>query len=109
MMNDAGWEVLPERRHANLDPEKHQGSGNPRPAHVRNFLDCIKSRQSPALNLEFGHHLSTLAHLGNIAYRSHSKIVWDAKKEKIQNNPEADRLVGVRYRAPWKLDYSRRS
>jgi hypothetical protein len=43
MMNDAGWEVIPERRQANLDPEKHKGSGNPRPAHIRNFLDCVKT------------------------------------------------------------------
>jgi len=108
MMNDAGWEVLPERRKANLDPEKHKGSGNPRPAHVRNFLDCIKSRQQPALNLELGHYLSALAHLGNIAYRTAAKIGWDSEKEQIIGNPEADRLIATKYRLPWKLEYSRR-
>lgn len=109
MMNDAGWEVIPEKRNANLDPEKHKGSGNPRPAHIRNFLDCVRSRQQPVLNLELGHHLSTLAHLGNIAYRTGSKIVWDGKKEAIGHDIEADKLVGTSYRAPWKLDYARRS
>lgn len=109
MMNDAGWEILPEKRKANLDPEKHKGSGDPRPAHVRNFLDCVKSRQQPALNLELGHHLSTVAHLGNLAYRTGSKITWDAEKERITGNRAADKLVGVSYRRPWKLDYTRRS
>ena len=107
-MNDAGWEVIPEKRKANLEPEKHKSSGNPRPAHIRNFLDCIKSRQQPVLNLERGHFVSTVAHLGNIAYRSGSKITWDAEKEQIIGNAEANKLVSVEYRKPWKLDYMRR-
>jgi predicted dehydrogenase len=106
MMNDAGWHIIPEKRKANLEPEKFRSSGDPRPAHMRNFLDCVKTRQQPVLGLELGHQLSTLAHLGNIAYRSGSKIRWDAEKECVLDNREADQLVGVRYRAPWKLDYA---
>jgi len=108
IMNDAGWEVIPEKRKSSLEPEKHRSSGDPRLAHVRNFLDCVKSRKQPVLNLELGHSISTLAHLGNLAYRSGSKITWDAANERIINNPEADRLVGVQYRGPWKLDYAKR-
>lgn len=109
MMNDAGWEVIPEKRKANIDPEKHKSSGNPRPAHVRNFLDCVKSRKQPVLNLEQGHQISTVAHLGNLAYRTGSKIVWDNDKEQVVGNKEADRLVAADYRTGWKLDYLRRS
>jgi hypothetical protein len=76
---------------------------------VRNFLDCVKSRQQPVLNLELGHHVSTVAHLGNIALRSGSKLVWDAAREKITNDARADQLVGVKYRKPWKLPYSKRA
>ena len=75
---------------------------------MRNFLDCVKSRQPPALNLELGHHVSTVAHLGNIAYRTGHKITWDAEHERIVGDHEADRLVGVRYRKPWKLPYAKR-
>ena len=109
LLNDSGWEVIPEKRKANLEPEKHRSSGDPRPAHVRNFLDCVKSRKQPVLNLELGHQISTVAHLGNLALRAGSKITWDAASETITANPDADRLVGVRYRGPWKLDYARRS
>lgn len=109
MMNDAGWEVIPEKRKANLDPEKHRSSGDPRPAHARNFLDCVKTRKQPVLNLELGHHISTLAHLGNIAYLSGNKIAWNAEKEQVIGNSKADKLVGAEYRTPWKLDYLRRS
>jgi predicted dehydrogenase len=109
ILNDEGWEIITEKKRANLDSAKMPGSGDPRPAHVRNFLDCVKSRQQPALNLEIGHRVSTLAHLGNIAYRTGHKLVWDGEKEKIVGDHEADKLVGVKYRQPWHLPYARRA
>src|SRR5438093_6263215 len=108
ILNDSGWEIITERKQANLDSQKKPGSGDPRPAHVRNFLDCVKSRQQPVLNLDIAHHVSTVAHLGNIAYRTGRKIVWDAAHEKIAGDREADRLVGVEYQRPWRLPYARR-
>jgi predicted dehydrogenase len=109
VLNDAGWELTIERKAANLEPQKKKGSGDPRPAHVRNFLDCVKSRQQPALNLEVAHHVSTVAHLGNIAYRSGHKLVWDAAQERVVDDPVANRLLGVKYRAPWELPYLRQA
>jgi predicted dehydrogenase len=108
ILNDQGYEIIPERKKESLDPEKKPGSGNPHLAHVRNFLDCVKSRQQPVLNLEPAHHVSNLAHLGNIAYRTGRKIVWDAANEKVVGDAAADALVGEPYRAPWKLPYARR-
>ena len=105
---DSGWELAVEHRKGNLESRKSKGSGDPRPAHVRNFLDCVKSRNPPALNLELGHHVSTVAHLGNIAFRSGKKITWDATNEKVIGDHEADKLVGVKYRKPWKLPYAKR-
>jgi hypothetical protein len=46
-----------------------------------------------------------VAHLGNIALRSGHNIDWDNKKERIPGDKQADRLVGVKYRKPWKLPY----
>ena len=109
LLNDEGWELVVEKRKGNLDPAKHKGSGDARPAHVRNFLDCVKSRQPPVLNLELGHHVSTVAHLGNIAFRTGKKIVWDTSQERIVDDRAADKLIGVSYRRPWKLPYSKRA
>ena len=75
------------------------------PGHVRNFLDCVKSRQQPVLNVERGHYVSTVAHLGNIAFRTGQKINWDAQTERVIGSPRGDDLVRVQYRSPWKLDY----
>ena len=109
ILNDEGWEIRTERKQANVDSQKKPGSGDPRPVHVRNFLDCVKTRKAPVLNLEIGHHVSTVAHLGNIACRTGRKVVWDAEKEQVVNDPDANKLVGAVYRQPWILPYSRRT
>jgi predicted dehydrogenase len=103
--NDEGYQIITERKQANLESVKKPGSGDPRPLHVRNFLDCVKSRQQPVLNLEVGHHVSTVAHLGNIAYRTGRKLHWDGKTERIEQDSEAQKLTSVEYRKPWNLPY----
>ena len=109
ILNDEGWEIRTEKKAANLDSVKKPGSGDPRPAHVRNFLDCVKSRRQPALNLELGHHVSTVAHLGNIAYRTGRKVVWDAGHERVIDDPAANKYVSATYRKPWSLPYLRQA
>jgi predicted dehydrogenase len=109
VINDSGWDILREPSKDSLEPKKFPAGADPRPAHIRNFLDCVKSRQQPVENLNEGQFISTVAHLGNIALRSGQKILWDPKDEKITNSAEADRLVGVDYRKPWMLPYSKRS
>ncbi len=110
ILNDTGWELVTEPKRAKTPSQrKRSEGGDPRTPHVRNFLDCVKSRQQPVLNLDVGHRVSTLAHLGNIAFRTGQKIVWDGVAEKIVGNPEADKQVGVTYRKPWELPYTRRA
>jgi hypothetical protein len=71
--------------------------------HAKNFLECIKTRQAPVENLDLGHHVSTVSHLGNLALRSKNRIDWDAAAERVTNNEAANALVTRDYRAPWKL------
>jgi predicted dehydrogenase len=71
--------------------------------HVANFLDCIKTRKPPICDVEIGHRSVTVCHLGNIAGRLGRKIRWDAAKEQIPDDPEANAMLLRPYRAPWKL------
>jgi predicted dehydrogenase len=71
-------------------------------SHIRNFYDCLKSRQKPISDIEIGHHSSATAILGNIAYRTGRKIAWDSAKEEIVGDAEASKLLDRPYRAPWK-------
>jgi predicted dehydrogenase len=53
------------------------------PAHMKNWLECCKSRKDPNSTIELGHRVITAAHLANIAYRTGKKVYWDAEKEEI--------------------------
>jgi predicted dehydrogenase len=82
-------------------------SGDPRvqfKAHVRNFLDCVKSRKEPAASLEDGHRVATACHLANLSLRLGRTLRWDADKETTVGDPEAARLLVRPYRAPWDAE-----
>jgi hypothetical protein len=71
--------------------------------HVKDFIECVRSRGKPVADVETGHHSSNVAHLGNIAYRTGRKIQWDARNEEIAGDTEASALLGRRARKPWDL------
>jgi predicted dehydrogenase len=71
--------------------------------HIRNFLDCVKSRQKPHCDIETGHRSTTFALLANIALATKSRIDWDPKAERITNNKQANKLLQYEYRKPWTL------
>lgn len=70
---------------------------------IRNFLDCVKSRQNPLCTLEEGHRSTSFAHLANIALATGEKLKWDAQKEQFTNSTEANTYLHYEYRQPWKL------
>jgi predicted dehydrogenase len=71
--------------------------------HIRNFLDCVKSRAQCNCDLETGHRSTTFAHLANLALATRSRLEWDAKNERITNNEQASNSMDYEYRAPWKI------
>jgi len=73
------------------------------PDHVRNFVDCIKSRQEPMAPVEIGHRTASVCHLGNIAMLLKRKLRWDPAKEQFIDDEEADRMLSRPMRAPWRL------
>ena len=80
--------------------EEHGNSSIDTP-HARNFLDCVRSRQKPRVDIEEGHWATSLAHLGNIVARTGRTIRFDAQSEKVVSDPEAARLVRREYRQHW--------
>ena len=69
--------------------------------HVRNFLDCVRSRKEPISDLESAHRVATVCHLANISLRLGRSLRWDAKKEDVVGDAEASRMLVRPYRAPW--------
>ncbi|MBI3192132.1 MAG: Gfo/Idh/MocA family oxidoreductase, partial [Pedosphaera parvula] len=77
------------------------GSGSDAP-HLKNFLDCIRSGQRPAADIEDGHKSTLLCHLGNIAYRTGHTLHLDSKTRRITGDPAASALWGRDYRKGWQ-------
>ena len=75
----------------------------PDPPHKENFVESIRSRKLPNADIEEGHRSAVLVHLGNIAYRTSSKLRFDAKAEQIVGNDDANRLVKRQYREPFVI------
>jgi predicted dehydrogenase len=71
--------------------------------HIRNFLDCVKSRQPTIAPAETAHHSAIPGHLGLISMLTGRKIRWNVEQEEIVGDPEASKLLTREYRAPWKL------
>jgi predicted dehydrogenase len=72
-------------------------------SHVNNFIDCVKSRKTPAADISIGHRSATVCHLGNIAVRTKKKIIWDPNTETIVGDAEASKWLSKEYRKPWSL------
>ena len=102
-----GWEVIAEapggtpRMEAVPLIEKTGASGLD--LHVKNFLECMKSRETPNASVEIGGHIDRIAQLGNIALRTGHKIFWDGDRGKVVGDEKAAQLTRASYRAPWKL------
>jgi predicted dehydrogenase len=69
--------------------------------HVRNFLDCVKSRQRPISDIEDGHRTAVACHLANISLRVGRKVRWDPDTEQVIGDPEASAMLERPYRKPW--------
>jgi predicted dehydrogenase len=123
-LDRAGFEVIPDR---GLSPEDQipRFSG-PRPVvtepplrtaplkeegfeqvrdqfapHVRNFVECIKSRATPASDLASSHLTTTSCHLANISMKVGRTLRWDAATQDVVGDPEASKLLTKEYRSPW--------
>ncbi len=71
--------------------------------HYRNFVECVKSRQTPVCDVETGHRSVSVCHLGNISIRLGRPIRWDPAKERIIGDEEANRWLWRPMRGPWHL------
>jgi predicted dehydrogenase len=98
------WDFAVTRGQADLSPtrtgEIHLQRSD---SHSGNWLECIATRQRPVMDVEIGHRATSWSHLGNIAYRLGRKLHWDPAAEQFPGDDEANRLIRVAYREPWRL------
>jgi predicted dehydrogenase len=71
--------------------------------HVRNFLDCVKSRSRTVCPIDVAVRADIVCHLSDIAIRTERKIKWDPEREVIVGDAEASRRLTRSMRSPWHL------
>ena len=71
--------------------------------HHVNWLDCIRTRRDPICTAEIGGSTATVCHLGNICYRLNRPLSWDNVQGRFIDDEEANALVNVPMRAPWRV------
>jgi len=102
LIDRGGFTIVPED--AIEDRSKHQTVDGTQDTHPEAFLDCLRGQKKPEADAKVGHYATIPGHLINIAWRSGRKIQWDADKEEVKDDQEANALVHKKYRAPWKLE-----
>ncbi|HEX7653082.1 MAG TPA: Gfo/Idh/MocA family oxidoreductase [Verrucomicrobiae bacterium] len=75
--------------------------------HMRNFYECMHTRQDPIANVENGHRSACIGHLIIIALRSGLKLNWNPDKEKFTGDHarEANRQLAREMRAPYNYKF----
>jgi len=95
--DDGGIETKPKSLLADLK----FGKGYPQANHVRNFLDCVKSRRRPIAPAEGAHRANSACQVANICLQLGRALKWDPNSERFVGDPMADRLLARAVREPW--------
>ena len=72
-------------------------------AHLSNFVECVKTRNTPNADIEIGHLSTRLCHIGNIAHRVGRKLTFDAATESFPGDSEANSLLSREYSSRFEM------
>lgn len=96
-------------KHTLLPEQEFSGFQRPTPTiprvtgHHEEWLLACKTGKSCSANFDYSGWLTEANHLGNVAYRVGKKLLWDPRKLKATNAPEADKFIRRTYRKGWQL------
>jgi predicted dehydrogenase len=69
--------------------------------HMKNFLHAVDTRSSPVSTIEEGHISTASCILANNAMKLGRTLTWDAQRQQVVDDDEANRLLARPYRQPW--------
>ena len=52
-------------------------------AHIRNWMECVRSRKQPNAAIEAGYNHSVAVIMTNAAYRTGEKVTFDETKQEV--------------------------
>ena len=71
--------------------------------HIRDFLDCVKSRGRPLCNADVACHSHITCHAVNVSLFLGRQLKFDPRTSLFLDDAEANRLRGEALREPWRL------
>ena len=80
---------------------EHNDADDESDDHMRNFVDCVRSRKLPNADISKGHLSALHCHLANIIARTGRNVAFDQESEQAIDNDEANLHVSRRYRTHW--------
>ncbi len=73
------------------------------PDHIRNFLDCVESREKTVTSEEIGGRSAICCHLLNQAYFNQQVIKWQPEAMQFAEGSGKPEWLTREYRAPWSV------
>ena len=77
--------------------------GYPATYHVRDFLDCVKTRSQPKGNADAACNAHIACHAANIALHLGRQVKYDNATHQFVNDEQANRLRSEALREPWRV------
>ncbi len=77
--------------------------GYPADFHIRNFLDCVKTRAQTRSHADATCYAHIACHAANIALFLDRRVRYDPQKHEFIGDEEANRLRGEALREPWRV------
>jgi predicted dehydrogenase len=71
--------------------------------HMQDWLNCMRSRQTPLADVEVGHRSISVCHLANIARQLARKLQWDPEAERFIGDAEANDCLTRQRRKGYEL------
>jgi myo-inositol 2-dehydrogenase/D-chiro-inositol 1-dehydrogenase len=71
--------------------------------HMKNFLECMKTRKDPCAPVEIGHRSNSLCVITHIAMKLGRKLKWDPESERFIDDEKANSWLDYAHRSPWTL------
>jgi predicted dehydrogenase len=69
--------------------------------HMQDFLRAIEKRSKPVADIEEGYISTASCILANMSLQLGRTLTWDAQKQQVAGDAEANRLLRRSYRGPW--------
>ena len=83
--------------------ERPRGPWKVMKPHIRNFIECVRSRQEPITGAEVAQAAHNIAHVANLCLRLERPLRWNPGNESFLGDDEANRMRARSMRVPWRI------